>query len=616
MDSTRAIIRLSVAIAALLAASSCTWKDATAGNDLGQGWSQADRDYWYEQTQGSRLIPFKWAQALEVASGGTKFFTTANLTRYGYLPPEATSLSKLPIGFAIDQQDSRGLTISAMRWSKDQPDNEPWVGMNCAACHTAELNVRGAAIRVDGGPTLGDFETMIEDLDTALIAAHDDPARFSRFATAVIGDKALNPDDARMLKDALKQLIDWEAVVARMNHGGAARAPGPRYGNARLDAIGHIYAKTALFSGTTTSRNVSDAPVSYPFIWNTSQSDVVQWNGMVANQPIKPIPGGKPFDYGALGRNAGEVTGVFGDVKIRPSPGINGFRSSVQVQRLSELERLLARLRPPAWPATAGTIDTTPGSKADLGRIAFIREGCADCHSHLDRSDVTTKFTARVSLFRAGVPGNTPPGTDPWMACNAYLYQMATNTIAGTPRGLISGTPLGPIEPTATVLETIVKGQLANQKKELIVAGVKAIFNSAPAPRPEFPGLVESGDERAGRLARCMTEPSKLLGYKARPLTGIWATAPYLHNGSVPTLYDLLLPAAQRPRSFYVGTRRFDPVKVGYATEKAADNGFLFETSDSLGQVIPGNSNAGHDYGNVRLSEADRWAIVAYLKTL
>jgi mono/diheme cytochrome c family protein len=611
-------MRLAAPAVALLGAASCSWNSANSANDLGQGWSQADRDYWYEQTQGSRLIPYKWAQALEVAGGGATFFTAANLARYGYLSPESTSLSKLPVGFAIDKQDDRGLTITGLRWERDQANNAPWVGMNCAACHTAELQVNGRPVRVDGGPTLGDFETMIEDLDTALVATYDDPARFARFASAVIGDKARNPDDARMLKDALKRLIEWEAIVARMNHGGADAAPGPRYGNGRLDAIGHIYVKAALFSGTQNSANVSDAPVSYPFIWNTSQSDVVQWNGMVTNQPIKPIPGGQPFDYGALGRNAGEVTGVFGDVKIRPRPGLGGFVSSVQVQRLAELERVLARLRPPAWPAAAGKVDIGAGSKVALGRAVFDREGCGDCHTHLDPGDVTTKFKAKVSLFQPGVPGNTPPGTDPWMACNAYLYQMATSKLQGTPRGLVSGTPLGPVEPTAAVLETIVKGQLANRKGDVIAAGVKAIFNAAPAPRPEPPtaGFVDPADERAGRLAKCMNEPSRLLGYKARPLTGIWATAPYLHNGSVPTLYDLLLPPAQRPARFYVGTRRFDPVKVGYATEKAADNGFAFETRDSEGQPVPGNDNAGHDYGNARLSEGDRWALVEYLKTL
>jgi hypothetical protein len=58
------------------------------------------------------------------------------------------------------------------------------------------------------------------------------------------------------------------------------------------------------------------------------------------------------------------------------------------------------------------------------------------------------------------------------------------------------------------------------------------------------------------------------LAYRARPLNGIWAMAPYLHNGSVPSLYDLLLPPDQRPKTFYVGSWEFDPEIVGYETKK------------------------------------------------
>ena len=53
--------------------------------------------------------------------------------------------------------------------------------------------------------------------------------------------------------------------------------------------------------------------------------------------------------------------------------------------------------------------------------------------------------------------------------------------------------------------------------------------------------------------------------YRARPLDGVWATAPYLHNGSVPTLRDVLIPQNQRPKKFCVGSRQFDPVNVGLA---------------------------------------------------
>src|SRR5439155_20682065 len=58
-------------------------------------------------------------------------------------------------------------------------------------------------------------------------------------------------------------------------------------------------------------------------------------------------------------------------------------------------------------------------------------------------------------------------------------------------------------------------------------------------------------------------------GYIARPLNGVWATAPYLHNGSVPTLDDLLKPAADRPQKFLVGYRVYDADKLGYVCDPA-----------------------------------------------
>jgi len=110
--------------------------------------------------------------------------------------------------------------------------------------------------------------------------------------------------------------------------------------------------------------------------------------------------------------------------------------------------------------------------------------------------------------------------------------------------------------------------------------------------------------------------------YRARPLGGLWATPPYLHNGSVPSLYQMLLPAEQRDKTFYVGSREFDPKNVGYSTAKF-EGGFEFQT-DQPNDPHPGNSNAGHEFRNMpgkgvigpELSDEERWAIIEYLKTL
>jgi mono/diheme cytochrome c family protein len=100
-------------------------------------------------------------------------------------------------------------------------------------------------------------------------------------------------------------------------------------------------------------------------------------------------------------------------------------------------------------------------------------------------------------------------------------------------------------------------------------------------------------------------------GYVAVPLEGLWLRAPYLHNGSVPTLADLLEPVEARPAAFWRGSDVFDAVKVGFVSEgpEAEAVGTRIETSR------PGNSNGGHVYGTTLDAESKR-ALLEYLKTL
>ena len=96
--------------------------------------------------------------------------------------------------------------------------------------------------------------------------------------------------------------------------------------------------------------------------------------------------------------------------------------------------------------------------------------------------------------------------------------------------------------------------------------------------------------------------------YKARPLSGIWASAPYLHNGSVPSLVELLKPPPQRVARFHVGSREFDADNVGLSTEAVPG-------ATELDTALPGNSNSGHAFGTT-LSDQDKRDLLEYLKSL
>jgi len=104
----------------------------------------------------------------------------------------------------------------------------------------------------------------------------------------------------------------------------------------------------------------------------------------------------------------------------------------------------------------------------------------------------------------------------------------------------------------------------------------------------------------------------KTNGYVANELTGLWLRGPYLHNGSVPTLRDLLTPPDQRARQFYRGYDLIDAANGGYVSQAgtpAQRYGTLYDTT------VPGNGNAGHRYGT-GLSDQDKQRLLAYLKTL
>ena len=114
---------------------------------------------------------------------------------------------------------------------------------------------------------------------------------------------------------------------------------------------------------------------------------------------------------------------------------------------------------------------------------------------------------------------------------------------------------------------------------------------------------------RAQDLSEQHKKGTEELVYKARPLNGIWATAPYLHNGSVPTLWQMVQPSARRSQ-FFVGSREFDPKEVGFRHDAG---GTPFDTTKR------GNLNTGHDSylpQGAAMSDADRWALVEYMKTL
>ena len=515
--------------------------------NLSQGWTRQEQERFYFTSQGSQLIPYDWFLALEQAESTNLFRADANMDRLRWLPARPTALNRdgLPVGFAKDI---------------DATTRQEWVGLNCAACHTSQIQYRELSLRIEGGPAMADVQRFLTELGDALVHTLGSPQKFDRFAHRVLRGRY---DETRAKELRLEMRSVRRYIVQRVERNASPQA----YGFARLDAFGNILNEILAYGlKVPENQQPPDAPVSYPFLWDTAQSDVVQWNGSVANAPS---------GIGPLSRNVGEVLGVFGKLDITPDHVPLGYAASVNLINLGKLEKWAADLWSPTWPRQ--TLPPIDEAKAAKGRVHYMNL-CVDCHKSIDRADPNRRVAARM------VPIGEI-GTDPTMATNFFYRTGKTGRLQGTPEGVFLGDDFGPNAPAGIILRNV---------------GIGVIVRH---PGEAFIGVLED------HLKVGKSPPFDLRSYKARPLNGIWATAPYLHNGSVPNLWQLLQPPNSRVQEFFVGSREFDPANVGFDTG-SFPGGFKFDTR------LPGNSNAGHDYGTANLNDAQKWELIEYIKSL
>jgi hypothetical protein len=618
---------------------------------LWQGWKPADSMWFYNTTQGSDLMPYDFFMVLEKPGTSELFRSNENLNSYRYLPqtPTLSNPDGLPVGFV-----------------KDKYKGKKFLGFTCAACHTAQVNYRGIGMRIDGGPAATDMDTFLKNLATAVWAVRTDTGAVrARFVKNVKARGHYSSED-EIVKDLQKyaQRLEMYNVI---NHSET------RYGYSRLDAFGRIYNRVLehivsqeelkeqldlavadlVKEGTLTQAEVDsivkqqkggilsdkqrdhlvlrlsealplkaqlkisekifnrpDAPVSYPFLWDIPQHDYVQWNGIGVNAGLGP-----------MGRNTGEVIGVFGTLDWAEKPGVSvssllsgqgirathiSFQSSINVHNLGLIENRLKLLQSPQWPEDI--LPPIDQARKVRGERLFVTY-CESCHTRIQRDDPRRRVVAHMSRL-------TDIGTDQKMAHNA-----ATDTgFSGILRNQYVNAGPGDVllnerAPVAALLTKATLSVVATpERKNFLRRGYQWVYDLlfgylSNDIKPSLKHGNYDPDTTADPYA-------SLLAYKARSLNGIWATAPYLHNGSVPTLYDLLLPkkadkdppnGEYRPDQFLVGSREFDPEKVGL--KSSGYNGFLFDTRRA------GNWNTGHTYGT-ELDKEKKLDLLEYLKSL
>jgi len=556
---------------------------------LRQGWNENQRAWFHHTAQGTQIMPYKWFLALEqpcimLWSCG-KFSDQEYLGRFGFIAGDqdpALNPAALPVGFAVDGQFRNPLDGSM----------SPVVGFTCAACHTGELQYKDHAVRIEGGPAMTNLDEFLKAIGIALFMTNNWPFRYSRFETNVLG-----PDATPAQRVALRQEFSsfLKGLGTEKNETDSRGIYNTAEGFGRTDALARIgNVVFALDMNRWDNLAHANAPVRFPQIWDAPWFTWVQYNASISNP---------------MSRNIGEALGVKAPAKLYGCCATK-LQNSIVFQNLWDLEKLLSGPAPyqgltsPKWPDLFPPLDM---AKVARGRELY-NEMCAGCH--LAPVDELKKLLES--------------GQDPWWKRDkAQPYPFLS--VEEIPIGVVGTDPnqamdfltrtadsgdlkLGCLT-AAEGLDNIIKKLALNfyQEKDFPVAKQREWSGYQD---PMAVGIRAGPQDKNGT-------PRPV--YRPRPLNGVWALGTYLHNGSVPNLYELLSPQNERTPLFWVGSKKFDPVRVGYEYAE-------FPGAFKYDVATTGNSNRGHEFdgdgtklGNGvigrRLSTDERMAIIEFLKS-
>lgn len=531
---------------------------------LDQGWDEALRGRMYHLTEGSRIIPYEWFMALEVPGGvleGTAFASSSNLRTYGFLPDQIRDNNPdgLPVGFSQYESD---------------------LGVNCTTCHTSEMQVGDVTVRLDGASMLADFGRFTTELHEAVRATYDDPDELIDFVERVHGTDGDPADFANTADDVLAWLTEMDF---RMSFAQGAILPGP----GRLDGIGIANNETLCIDfGLPEACDTFNAPSIPGFVWGVGELAWVQSNGSV---------------HSSIGRNVGQSMGTFGDGSLEEDYfGIGGASADIPMYNLVELDEGFTQLRAPNWndPAFADLLPELDDGALERGREIYAST-CAGCHysrtegPFTDANDYDKRFV-EVPIIPLAEIGTDGTWLRDLLDEETFAHPDLIDELDGQYEDAFgTDDPNVPVN-TATLREMVILAAIEN-----FVLGNPVTF--LQFGRSRFEGYRESS-----------VQSDLLLGYRAQPLEGVAFTGPFLHNGSVRTLEELLLPSEEREAIFWTGGNTFDPVAVGYKTVAGEPNSYEFDAS------MPGNRNRGHEgaeYGTT-LSAESRSDLLEYLRSL
>ncbi|WP_043317172.1 di-heme-cytochrome C peroxidase [Microbulbifer sp. HZ11] len=589
-----------------------TREEITEIRYLDQGWTDEDRQLFYNTPQGTELqgLHYAWLQALELPFSREKLASADNMRGWGFIidpvhSPKSNAGAIYPVGMGSHQNPE---------------DGSRRLDLGCALCHTGELHYRGTALRIDGGQAIHGMSTsgfgeFIHSLGATTAEMQVNLLKWNRFADEIAGDDQQARAQLRRDFSAFrKRFFEFAKGPGRSSNFPVAE------GRGRTDAVGRIGNVVFGYNlGIEDNYQEANAPVSYPFLWDIWRFDWVQYTG---------------FTNQAMARNVGEALGVMAPVKLIDENGAllpegEFGTSTIDVEGMQCIETTLRKLRPPKWPEEVlGEINIT---RARQGKNLFADQ-CAHCHGpHISepyqwplaagptdnparQRDVNWQWDMSGQV---GYDADNRPVRQDWRE-SIWAIPWIDISVIGTDPTAATNFVEHTFDPGPLVARDPTAPENSAQRRVNAGDGLQLLINKLVPVLYKNREISSDGNAIADYDG--LNVPFRIVNkaaYKARPLHGVWATPPFLHNGSVPTIYDLLSPREARPVRFGIGHREYNPQKLGYVTDLRPGN-FAFDTRET------GNSNSGHLFTDAdepgrigrRFKESERLALIEYLKVM
>ncbi|MFT3713042.1 MAG: hypothetical protein QM817_35765 [Archangium sp.] len=593
----------------------------------------ADERYAYHRMdEGIHYLPERMLRALRRPK--MPFSKVSLLFQCGlYDEPFLTHPQRL--GLVTAAGGPSGTYLVGLSVSKDK-GSEPMVGLNCATCHTAAMRVKNGEgktvqVLVDGGPSNFSINRFVEEMTISLLytVTGDFPRFYERFHGSPAEPAQLervkekqakffktlqdlnDDDDPKEVKaQKLEAVTDVTSQFKRSRKGNRDQRVKQLSTQMNIDSEPFADRVELLASLAKPKTGSPDCPDSLPAacpLATTLESPEDVWDYMATRflyfrAVTKDVVPGTPAGLGRsdpwsttrtlMARNLGEV-----DSKPSPAPIGNaqmwtyesyrwqfwsGVTNSmlernlaqgvallsdydwekdltpVATRKLNEVAVQARKIVTPKWPAEFGPVDL---ARAARGKLVFKNQ-CLSCHQPAQRDSYEDRAYYDV-------------GTDPEYTKNQRQ-------------------PFG--------------SQTLFSRLETWMAKVKA-----NAYVREGVSSTEAQVFEKGRLPVAWRTPDEGK-YEGKSLAGIWAAAPYLHNGSVRTVSELLKKPAEREQQFEFGTLDYDPENLGFV-DTPSDSASDYPSSHRFDVSLHGNSNRGHDFGTA-LSTDQKKELIEFLKVL